>query len=97
MRIPAKQHARRVASELGGKAGLVYLPGQATRMLDDSDQALPFRQLRYFYYLSGVDQPDCFVTYDIEKDELVLYITLVKPLQAVWFGPGLGIDEAKSM
>jgi Xaa-Pro dipeptidase len=33
-----------------------------------------FRQSRYFYYLSGVDLPNCVVTYDIEKDRLIIFI-----------------------
>ena len=76
--------------------GLIYLPGQVTKQWPDSDQPETFRQLRYFYYLSGVDEPDCAVTYDIAKGKLTLYITIVSPVQAIWFGPGLSIDEAKS-
>ena len=52
-KYPAKQHARRVAHKLGVSNGLVYLPGAETVFLEDSDQARPFRQRRYFYYLSG--------------------------------------------
>ena len=33
-----------------------------------------FRQGRYFYYLTGVDLPNCAVTYDVGNDELVLFI-----------------------
>lgn len=76
--------------------GLIYLPGQVTRQWPDSDQPEVFRQLRYFYYLSGVDEPDSAITYDIAKNKLTLYVTIVPPVQAIWFGPGLSIDEAKS-
>jgi Xaa-Pro dipeptidase len=50
---PAKQHARRVQEKLGVEKGLIYLPGQQARNNDDSDMPAPFRQHRYFYYLSG--------------------------------------------
>ena len=96
----ARTHARKVAAQLAAQSsaynGLIYLPGQMTRMLPDSDQAEPFRQLRYFYYLSGVDEPDCFLTYDIAKDLLTLYITVVPPLQSIWFGPGLSLKDAQT-
>lgn len=49
----AKQHARRVADFLGVAKGLIYLPGAPTAYLEDSDQFVPFRQRRYFYYLTG--------------------------------------------
>ena len=49
----AKQHARRVREKLGVGEGLVYLPGEPARSNEDSDMPAPFRQRRYFYYLSG--------------------------------------------
>lgn len=51
--FPAKQHARRVQEKLGVEEGLIHLPGQKLKNNDDSDMPAPFRQLRYFYYLSG--------------------------------------------
>ena len=33
--------------------GLVYLPGEPAKNNEDSDMPAPFRQRRYFYYLSG--------------------------------------------
>ncbi|KKY20301.1 putative peptidase d [Phaeomoniella chlamydospora] len=95
-KYPAKQHVQNVAAKLGVEEGLIYLPGQQTRSLEDSDQDVPFRQLRYFYYLTGVDVPDAFVTYDIAKDLLTLYISIIPPLQAIWFGKGLNIEQAES-
>jgi hypothetical protein len=52
-KYPAKQHAKLVAQKLGVTKGLVYLPGAPTEYEEDSDQPKPFRQRRYFYYLSG--------------------------------------------
>jgi Xaa-Pro dipeptidase len=49
----AKQHARRVQEKLGADDGLIYLPGEPARNNEDSDMPAPFRQRRYFYYLSG--------------------------------------------
>lgn len=55
----------------------------------------PFRQRRYFYYLSGVKEPSCCLTYDIERDYLLLYIPPINPSTVIWFGRGLTLDEAK--
>lgn len=95
-KYPAKQHARKVAQKLQRHDGLIYLPGQPQQYLDDSDQFVPFRQRRYFYYISGVDLPDCFITYEIAKDSLVLYIPRVSSRAAIWYGPGLSLEEAQS-
>lgn len=51
--IVAKQHARRVQEKLGIDEGLIYLTGQPARNNEDSDMPAPFRQKRYFYYLTG--------------------------------------------
>ncbi|KAF2086347.1 putative Xaa-Pro aminopeptidase [Saccharata proteae CBS 121410] len=93
-KYPAKDHARRVARLLDVDKGLIYLAGAPTAYLEDSDQFIPFRQRRYFYYLSGVDEPDCHLTYDIEKDLLRLYVPEVDPQKTIWFGRGSTIDEA---
>jgi Xaa-Pro dipeptidase len=53
MKTSAKQHARRVQEKLGVEEGLIYLPGQRSRNNEDSDMPAPYRQLRYFYYLTG--------------------------------------------
>jgi Xaa-Pro dipeptidase len=90
----AKQHARKVASKLGLSRGLIYLIGKPTVYLDDSDQAENFRQRRYFYYLSGANESDCHLTYDIGKDKLTLYVPDFDLRQAVWMGPTISIEEA---
>ncbi|KAI9872597.1 MAG: hypothetical protein M1830_001429 [Pleopsidium flavum] len=94
-KYPAKQHAQAVAHRLDVSEGLIYLPGQRTVFLEDSDQPRLFRQRRYFYYLSGVDEPNCYLTYDIRKDTLILYIPPTDPQQVIWFGKGSTIKEAE--
>ncbi|GKZ71090.1 hypothetical protein AnigIFM60653_003560 [Aspergillus niger] len=91
----AKQHARKVAMKLGVSSGLIYLVGKPTINWGDSDQPQPFRQRRYFYYLSGADEPDCYLTYDINNDLLVLYVPDFDLHRAIWMGPTLTTDEAE--
>ncbi|KAJ5901696.1 hypothetical protein N7495_002224 [Penicillium taxi] len=91
----AKQHARNVARKLGVTHGLIFLAGEPTVNWRDSDQSRPFRQRRYFYYLSGVDEADCSLTYDISLDLLTLYIPDFDLHQAIWMGPTLTREEAQ--
>lgn len=94
--ILAKLHARSVAKHLGVKQGLIYLPGQPTADIPDSDQPVPFRQRRYFYYLSGADFEDCSLLYDVGTDYLTLFIPSADPRDVVWLGPVPSIEECES-
>ncbi|CZT51709.1 related to Probable Xaa-Pro aminopeptidase SS1G_06948 [Rhynchosporium secalis] len=71
---PAKKHARSVAKHLSVKNGLIFLPGTPSQEYEDSDEPVAFRQRRYFYYLSGLGNPDCIVTFDISRDQLCAWI-----------------------
>ncbi|KAF2864961.1 hypothetical protein BDV95DRAFT_268833 [Massariosphaeria phaeospora] len=93
-KYPAKQHARRVQEKLGVSVGLVYLPGKSTRNNEDSDMPAPFRQRRYFYYLSGCDEADCRLIYDMQHDSLVLFIPRIDPKRVIWNGRGSNPAEA---
>jgi Xaa-Pro dipeptidase len=55
----------------------------------------PFRQFRYFCYLSGCNESSCYLTYDISRDFLTLYIPPIIPSQVIWVGRGSTIEEAK--
>ncbi|CAZ79685.1 unnamed protein product [Tuber melanosporum] len=86
-KYPAKQHARNVARRLPTRSGLIYLEGMPEVLFEDSDEPVKFRQKRYFLYLTGVvDMPDCFVTYSIAQDKLILYIPPFDPNQVLWSG-----------
>lgn len=74
---------------------MIYLAGQPTINWRDSDQSRPFRQRRYFYYLSGVDEPDCSLTYDVALDLLTLYVPDFDLHRAIWMGPTLSREEAQ--
>ncbi|KAI1769169.1 hypothetical protein GGR53DRAFT_517382 [Hypoxylon sp. FL1150] len=81
-----KLHARKVAKQLGTENGIIYLPGQLESTWEDSDQGPPFRQRRYFYYMTGANFPGCSVTYDIAADKLTLWIPFTPPATILWFG-----------
>ncbi|PSN74239.1 hypothetical protein BS50DRAFT_567102 [Corynespora cassiicola Philippines] len=94
-KYPAKQHARRVQEKLGADDGLIYLPGSKARNNEDSDMPAPFRQRRYFYYLSGCNEPGCHLTYDIQEDSLALFIPRIDASRVIWNGRGSTPAEAK--
>ena len=96
-KYPAKAHCQRVASQLNIPKGLILLQGAKTKFYPNSDQAVPFRQNRYFYYLSGVNEPGCWITYEAEKDKLTIWLPKPAAGQVVqWNGrKGATIEEAK--
>lgn len=52
----------------------MFLPGTPSKEYEDSDEAVHFRQRRYFYYLSGLAIPDCIVTFDVGRNDLRAWI-----------------------
>lgn len=53
-----------------------------------------FRQRRNFFYLSGCNLPDSYLTYTIENDELTLFVPPINQDSVVWTGLPLTPDEA---
>lgn len=100
-RYPAKAHAKRVVEWMRKQDpninGVLYLEGQKTRMIEDNDEAMPFRQRRYFYYLTGCALPDSYFTYDIATEKSTLFIPPVEPESVIWSGLPLSEDEALSL
>src|SRR4051812_23211313 len=76
--------------------GLIFLPGQLEKNYEDSDMSFEFRQRRYFFYLSGISFPGCYVTYDIARDHLILWIPYIDPRNILWYGRGPSIAECKA-
>ncbi|KAG0156547.1 hypothetical protein PDIDSM_3728 [Penicillium digitatum] len=99
-KYPAKAHARRVAESLKarhGGVGVVYLEAQKTRLIEDSDEDMPFRQRRPFFYLTGCLLPNAAVVYDAIKDELTLFIPPIDPDSVIWSGLPLSPEEAAKL
>ncbi|RAH73600.1 aminopeptidase P family protein [Aspergillus aculeatinus CBS 121060] len=98
-KYPAKAHARRVAQGLqsygNGRHGIIYLEAQKTRLIEDNDEAMPFRQRRPFFYLSGCLLPDSCLIYNIDLDELTLFIPPVDPQDVIWSGLPMSAVEAQ--
>ncbi|KAK3117859.1 hypothetical protein LTR53_000409 [Teratosphaeriaceae sp. CCFEE 6253] len=93
-KYPAKSHARRVAEQLAVGRGVIVLAAAPSALYPDSDQPVVLRQDRYFYYLSGCNEPDCYVTYDIARDILGLWVPAIDKRRVVWSGRGSTVEEA---
>lgn len=97
-KYPAKAHARRVAEYLRARGhdgdGIIYLEAQKTRLIEDNDEPVPFRQRRPFFYLSGCPLPDSSLIYNIKANELILFIPPIDPESVIWSGLPLSPDEA---
>ncbi|KAI9373137.1 putative Xaa-Pro aminopeptidase pepP [Aspergillus egyptiacus] len=96
-KYPAKAHARRVAEglkTLGHSGGAIYLEAQKTRLIEDNDEPMPFRQRRPFFYLSGCLLPDSALVYNTDTDELTLFIPPISPDDVIWSGLPLSPDES---
>ncbi|EGV60460.1 Xaa-Pro dipeptidase [Yamadazyma tenuis] len=100
-KYPAKQHCRNVCSHFTTKkpnaksAGhYFFVSGEREVLYQYSDQAKPFRQNRYFFYLSGCDIPGAHVIYNCGSDSLTLYLPEIDYDDVMWSGMPLSIDEA---
>lgn len=100
-KYPAKEHAKRVTaaikehhSDLGTSNVLLYLESTKSRLNEDNDQEAPFRQRRYFYYLTGCELPDSAFIYDVDQDLSTLYIPPVDEDEVIWSGLPLSVEEA---
>lgn len=100
-KYPAKQHTHRVVSylrkhEQSGDVNesVLYLESAHTKLNEDNDQEAPFRQRRYFYYVSGCALPDSAIVYDTKIDRSTLFIPAVDPDEVIWSGLPMMREEA---
>ncbi|EMD64736.1 hypothetical protein COCSADRAFT_36116 [Bipolaris sorokiniana ND90Pr] len=99
-KYPAKEHAKKVkewlVSKGGDKNGTIYLEAQKQKLNEDNDGEAPFRQRRYFFYLSGCELPDSYLKYEMATEKLTLYVPPVHPDEVIWSGLPMSPEEAKA-
>ncbi|EJP61908.1 metallopeptidase family M24 [Beauveria bassiana ARSEF 2860] len=97
-KYPGKAHAKRVVQILREKGaaadGFIYLEARHTQMQEDNDGPVPFRQRRFFYYLTGCNLADCYFIYDIQADKSTLFIPPIDLEDVIWSGLPTTIDDA---
>ncbi|KAF2748867.1 putative Xaa-Pro aminopeptidase [Sporormia fimetaria CBS 119925] len=98
-KYPAKTHARKVKEWIvkngGDEKGTLYLESARKKLLEDSDSEAPFRQRRYFFYLSGCELADSYLTYEMSTEKLTLFIPPVEPDEVIWCGLPMSTEQAK--
>lgn len=99
MKYPAKAHAKRVALKFTELTGIrefaLFQSAAQTVYWSHSDQTIPFRQNRYFNYITGAyDLADAYVVYDTASDNLTLYLPPVNKDDVMWSGMPLLPEEA---
>lgn len=98
-KYPAKRHNERVAElfvKSCDKDNVAFLvPGESMELRKYCDTVKPFRQDRYYYYLSGCDIPGSFIVYNIEQSKLSLFLPDIDKEDIMWSGMPLSLEEAK--
>ncbi|KAK4118146.1 hypothetical protein N657DRAFT_651593 [Parathielavia appendiculata] len=97
-KYPAKRHAKRVVDYIRSKipdaTGVLYLESRMTKLLEDNDEPEPFRQRRFFYYLTGCPLADSYVIHDMDSSKTTLFIPPVNPESVIWSGLPVSAEEA---
>jgi Xaa-Pro dipeptidase len=80
-----------------GVAGAVFLEGGISETRFDSDHEPIFRQESYFWYLSGVKEPDCSLVVHVETGATCLFVPHLAASYATIMGPIRTFDEWKNI
>lgn len=100
-KYPAKQHVSNVkthflekSSELTADQTFFFISGERLTLYPYSDQNPPFRQNRYFYYITGCNIPGAHALYSLRDEKLTLFLPDVDKEDIMWSGPPLSPEEA---
>lgn len=99
-KYPAKQHVANVLSKYESlhKSPVnfdILVCSEKRRLWPFSDQEVPFRQNRYFNYISGAyDIADAVVVYQTSENKLTLYLPDLDDEEAMWSGEPISLSQA---
>ncbi|CCF56478.1 hypothetical protein KAFR_0B01790 [Kazachstania africana CBS 2517] len=93
-KYPAKLHNANVQNHLNEKDAAFLICGNHVEGVKYCDISKPFRQERYFYYLSGVDIPNSTILYLTSLKKLILFLPDVNSDDIIWSGMPMSIEEA---
>lgn len=86
---------RAVRERMGEGALVLFAAPLATR---NSDVEHPYRQDSDFYYLTGIEDPNCALLLSTTPgSEFVLFVTEQDPAHTQWDGPKLTLAQAKEV
>jgi Xaa-Pro dipeptidase len=81
----------------GVSSGVVFLQGGPSITRFDSDHEPLFRQESYFWYLSGVKEPDCSLAIDAKTGDTSLFVPRLPASYATIMGPIRTPEEWKDL
>lgn len=98
LKYPAKKHAETVVTHFRDKSHVrnlaIFISGEDLELHQYCDQTKPFRQNRYFYYLSGCDIPGSHILYDSSSEKLTLFLPNIDYDDVMWSGMPLLLEDA---
>ncbi|MEX0607944.1 MAG: aminopeptidase P family protein [Balneolaceae bacterium] len=69
-----------------GQKGAVFVQGSEILYRNETDYEYPFRQESNFWYLTGVNEPECALLLDLKTEEYHLFVPERDSQYAVWHG-----------
>ncbi len=82
-----QQHREKLFSLFDdNQKGVVFIQGKETMYRYNTDYEFPFRQESNFWYLTGVNEADCSLVLDLDKEEYHLFVPERDAQYAVWHG-----------
>lgn len=82
-----KQHREKLLSLFdSGQKGVVFISGAEISYRYDTDYEYAFRQESNFWYLTGVNEPECALILDLQTEEYHLFVPQRDAQYAVWHG-----------
>lgn len=66
--------------------GAIFMQGSEILYRNETDYEYPFRQESNFWYLTGVNEPDCALILDLKTEEYHLFVSKRDAQYAVWHG-----------
>ncbi len=79
-------HREKLLSLFDEEQAIVYMRGAELMYRRNTDYEFPFRQESNFWYLTGVNEPDCHLIFDLKKKEYHLFVPNRDARYAVWHG-----------
>ncbi|KAF9294807.1 hypothetical protein BGZ74_011086 [Mortierella antarctica] len=92
-KYPAKENLAKVAKNLGLDEGILFLKGDIIKERHDTDVELEFRQESNFYYITGYNEPNAHVMYDLKTRKLTLIVYAMPEDNIAWLGTPLTESE----
>jgi len=76
---------------------IIFLQGGHHQTREFVDTDIPFRQESNFFYVTGVQDPDCAAALNLQTKEFCLFVPHLDDAYALWCGDFPSNDEYKQL